>query len=110
MRNRIWAELTQSKHNIEFATLYSDRQRYILRIFNIGILAFSSAGIMGWKVWEDIPLISCILIAGISLLRLLQPHLIMNEKQLKILMIFIDFMLITITKLKNCGMILNPKG
>jgi hypothetical protein len=83
MRNRIWAELTQSKHNIEFTSSYSDRQRFILRIFNMGILAFSSAGIMGWKIWENLPLIACIVIAGISLLRLLQPHLIMNEKQLK---------------------------
>ncbi|MCG8719667.1 hypothetical protein [Tenacibaculum finnmarkense] len=38
---------------------------------------------MGWKIWKDLPLIACILIAGISLLKLLQPHLIMNEKQLK---------------------------
>tara|TARA_R110001606_G_scaffold19125_1_gene70801 strand:- start:184 stop:675 length:492 start_codon:yes stop_codon:yes gene_type:complete len=83
MRNRIWNELTQSKHNIEFASLYSDRQRFILRIFNMGILAFSSAGIMGWSIWENVPLIACIIIAGISLLRLIQPHLIMNEKQLK---------------------------
>ena len=83
MRNRIWAELTQSKHNIEFTSTYSDRQRFVLRIFNMGILAFSSAGIMGWKIWENLPLIACIVIAGISLLKLFQPHLIMNEKQLK---------------------------
>lgn len=83
MRNRIWTELTQSKHNIEFTSLYSDRQRFILRIFNMGILAFSSAGIMGWKIWDNLPLIACVIIAGISLLRLLQPQLIMNEKQLK---------------------------
>lgn len=83
MRNRIWTELTQSKHNIEFTSLYSDRQRFILRVFNMGILTFSSAGIMGWKIWDNLPLISCIVIAGISLLRLLQPQLIMNEKQLK---------------------------
>ncbi|MEA3446276.1 MAG: hypothetical protein U9R19_16275 [Bacteroidota bacterium] len=50
MRNRIWTELTQAKHNIEFATLHSDQQRLVLRVFNIGVLAFSSAGIMGWKV------------------------------------------------------------
>jgi len=83
MRNRIWAELTQAKHNIEFATLYSDQQRFVLRVFNIGVLAFSSAGIMGWKVWQHMPLVACIIIALVSLLRLLQPHLIMNEKQLK---------------------------
>ncbi|RLD60763.1 MAG: hypothetical protein DRJ05_04000 [Bacteroidetes bacterium] len=83
MRNRIWTELTQAKHNTEFATLYSDQQRFVLRVFNIGVLAFSSAGIMGWKVWQHMPLIACVIIAIISLLRLLQPHLIMNEKQLR---------------------------
>lgn len=83
MRNRIWTELTQAKHNIEFATLYSDKQRFVLRVFNMGVLVFSSAGIMGWKVWEYIPLVACVIIAAVSLLRLLQPHLIMNEKQLR---------------------------
>lgn len=83
MRNRIWTELTQAKHSAEFASLYSDRQRVILRIFNIGILAFSSAGIMGWKLWQHLPLIACIIIALVSLLRLIQPHIIMSEKQLK---------------------------
>ena len=38
---------------------------------------------MGWKFWDNLPLIACIIIASISLLKLLQPHLIMNEKQLK---------------------------
>lgn len=83
MRNRIWTELTQAKHNIEFATLYSDQQRLVLRGFNMGILVFSSAGIMGWKVWEHLPVIACGIIAAVSLIRLLQPHLIMNEKQLR---------------------------
>jgi hypothetical protein len=83
MRNRIWTELTQAKHNVEFATLYSDHQRFVLRVFNICILTFSSAGIMGWKVWQNLPLIACVVIAILSLLKLLQPHLIMNEKQLK---------------------------
>ena len=38
---------------------------------------------MGWKIWENLPLIAYIIIARISLIKLLQPHLIMNEKQLK---------------------------
>tara|TARA_B110001469_G_scaffold122158_1_gene132466 strand:- start:409 stop:909 length:501 start_codon:yes stop_codon:yes gene_type:complete len=83
MRNRIWNEITQSKHNIEFTSLYCERQRFILRLFNIGILSFSSAGIMGWGFWDKLPLVSCITIALISLLRLLQPHLIMSDEQLK---------------------------
>lgn len=82
MRNRIWAELTQAKFNIEFTTLYLENQRKKLRYFNIAILIFSSGGIMGWKFWNDLPLVVCVIIAAISLLRLLQPHIIMGDKQI----------------------------
>lgn len=80
MRNRIWTEMTQAKHNEEFSSLYADKQRKLLRYFNIGVLVFSGSGIMGWKIWEKLPLIACAIIAIISLLRLIQPHIIMNEK------------------------------
>jgi predicted metallo-beta-lactamase superfamily hydrolase len=55
------------------------------------ILAFSSAGVMGWAIWKDVPLVSCVLVAGISLLRLLSPHLIPSEKQIDKLDQVIDF-------------------
>lgn len=82
MRNRLWNELTQSRHNLEFVTLYCERQRKVVKYFNILILVFSSTGIMGWKFWDNLPLISCIIISGISLLKLLQPHLIGGMKQI----------------------------
>jgi len=82
MRDRIWKELTQAKFNSEFASIYADKQRSALRYFNICILVFSSAGVMGWSFWNGFPLLSCAIIAGISLLRLLQPHIIMNDKQI----------------------------
>ena len=82
MRDRIWNELTQAKFNSEFATLYAEKQRVYLRRFNVLILLFSSGGVMGWTFWKDFPLFSCIIIASVSLLRLLQPHLIMNDKQI----------------------------
>ncbi len=82
MRNRIWTELTQAKHNEEFASLYAERQRKALRYFNIGVLLFSGSGIMGWPFWETLPLIACAIIAIISLLRLIQPHIIMDEKNI----------------------------
>jgi hypothetical protein len=82
MRDRLWTELTQAKFNIEFAALYAFRQRLVLRYFNICVLIFSTGGIMGWSVWDKIPLIACIIIAMVSLLRLIQPHIIMSEKQI----------------------------
>jgi hypothetical protein len=82
MRDRIWKELTQAKFNCEFASLYADKQRTSLRYFNICILVFSSGGVMGWSFWNGLPLLSCGIIAGISLLRLIQPHIIMSDKQI----------------------------
>lgn len=82
MRDRIWNELTQAKFNSEFATLYAEKQRVYLRRFNVLILVFSGGGVMGWTFWKDFPLASCIIIASVSLIRLLQPHLIMNDKQI----------------------------
>lgn len=82
MRNRIWTELTQSKFNEEFTSLYIDRQRMLLRYFNIGILIFSTGGAMGWSIWDKIPTVACVIIAAVSILRLIQPQLIMSEKQI----------------------------
>lgn len=83
LRNRIWSELTQSKHNVEFASAYSDGQRSRIRFFNLVILVFSTGGIMGWKIWDSLPLVACVIIASASLLRLIQPQLIMDDKLLK---------------------------
>jgi hypothetical protein len=82
MRERIWYELTQSKHNNLYCVYLLSYLRQVLNIFNIIILAFSAGGIMGWAVWKEFPLASCIIIATISLLRLLQPHLIPSDKQI----------------------------
>lgn len=82
MRDRLWAEIIQWKFNIEYITLFSDRQRWRIRFFNILILAFSSSGIMGWTIWENFPLIACSIIALISLLRYMRPVLTMDNDQL----------------------------
>lgn len=82
MRERIWNELTQAKHNAEFATLYLERQKKLLNLFYFIILVFSTSGIMGWKFWDDYPIMACGIVSGLSLLRLIQPHIIMNEKTL----------------------------
>lgn len=82
MRNRIWSELTQSKHNIEFICLYIEYQNNKIKFFNIFTLIFSSAGVLGWKFWDYLPLISCIIISLVSLLKLIKPHFIPTEKEI----------------------------
>lgn len=82
MRNRLWNELTQAKHDIEYVNLYLDRQKSISNWFNISVLVFSTSGILGWKIWDNLPIIACIIVSIISLLKLLQPHIFMDEKSL----------------------------
>jgi hypothetical protein len=55
------------------------------------ILAFSSAGVMGWAIWKDIPIVACIIIATISLLRLLSPHIVPSDKQIDKMDKVVDF-------------------
>lgn len=82
MRNRIWTELEQAKFSLEFSCLYSLMQRNRLRYFNTFILILSSGGAMGWKIWDYIPTIACGIIAIVSVIRLIQPNIIMSEKQI----------------------------
>jgi hypothetical protein len=55
------------------------------------ILGFSSAGVMGWSLWEKMPLVACFLVSLISLLKLLSPHLIPSDKQIDKLDNITDF-------------------
>lgn len=82
MRDRLWNELTQCKHHHIYCVLLIAYQRRLLNFFNMTILAFSSAGIMGWSIWQNLPLASCIIVAGISLLKIISPHIIPSEKQI----------------------------
>ena len=91
MRERVWYELAQAKHNHLYCRFILAYRRKVLNIFNIVILGFSSAGIMGWAFWKDFPLISCIIVSSISLLKLISPHIIPSDKQIDKLDEITDF-------------------
>jgi hypothetical protein len=91
MRNRFWTELCQAKHNSRYCVLLLAYRRKVVNFFSIIILAFSSAGIMGWPFWKELPLISCVIISLVQLLRVLQPHLVPNDRQLDKLESVTDF-------------------
>jgi predicted metallo-beta-lactamase superfamily hydrolase len=82
MRERLWYELGQVKHNHFYCVFLLSQQRRIMNYFNMTILAFSSAGIMGWSFWKEIPLVACVIVATISLLKLLSPHIVPSDKQI----------------------------
>lgn len=83
MRLRLWYEMAQAKYNETYVCNLIGRQRNLLNIFNLIVTVFSTAGIMGWKIWSDLPVIACCIIATISLAKLIQPHLIPSDKQIE---------------------------
>ena len=91
MRERIWNELFQVKHNHFYCLFLLARQKRVLNIFNMTILVFSSAGIMGWPLWKNAPLISCLIVSSISLIKLISPYIIPSDKQIEKLDDITDF-------------------
>lgn len=91
MKERLWYELCKVKHNHFYCVFLLTRQRRVINTFNMTILGFSSAGVMGWSLWEKMPLVACFLVSLISLLKLLSPHLIPSDKQIDKLDNITDF-------------------
>ncbi|KOS07226.1 hypothetical protein AM493_15165 [Flavobacterium akiainvivens] len=91
MRARLWYELAQAKYSETYTCTLIGYQRGVLNIFNLIITVFSTAGIMGWKIWSDLPALACGIIAFISLAKLAQPHLIPSDKQIEKLNKVSDF-------------------
>lgn len=90
-RNRLWYDLAQAKFNEIYLCHIITSKRRLLNTFNILLAVFSTAGVMGWKVWEYAPFIACIIVAVISLLKLIQPYIIPSDKQLEKLDKVCDF-------------------
>jgi len=97
MRNRLWYELEQVKFQEIYAAKLIGHYNFLLNFFNMVIAMFSSIGILGWKFWDNIPLVACIIVFTISLLKLILPNIIPSEKQIgkyiKIASFYSDFLL-----------------
>jgi hypothetical protein len=46
---------------------------------------------MGWSFWKETPLVACVIVATISLLKLLSPHIVPSDKQINKLDNVVDF-------------------
>jgi len=96
MRNKLWDELMQCKHNHHYCLFILERKKNISKIFTITVLAFSGAGgVMGWSVWKGLPLIACIIIAILQLLKLLESQLVPTDKEIeklsKVISFYVDY-------------------
>ena len=85
MRTRIWTESTKMKHDVEYLRTYILFQGKVSRILNVLILVFSSSGVLSWSMFESPQFIGivCSITAGISLIKLISPYIILSEKETK---------------------------
>lgn len=109
MRDRLWDEMMQSKHNHCYCLYVLERKKNALKLFTIITLAFSGSGIMGWTFWKTLPLYSCIIISLLQLFKLLQPQLIPTDKEIEKLNKVINFYFDYFNKLEPLWYDLNNK-
>lgn len=81
MRNDIWYTMGQIKFNVVYTSLLYEHKKHIAKIFNISIITLSVIGALFSKIWDVIPIIACIIIAIISLLKEFKGELVYSDKQ-----------------------------
>ena len=91
MRTRLWYEMAQCKHSHLYCLFLLSSQKRWLNYYNVSILLFSSAGIMGWGFWKEVPFIACFIISFFQIIKLIQPHILPSEKQIEQLEKITDF-------------------
>jgi hypothetical protein len=83
MRDIIWHEMVHTKYGDHYLAHYLDRQKLTRKWFKILILIFSTSGVLGWKVWEYMPVVACVLIAIIQLISLIENQIIPTDKDIE---------------------------
>jgi hypothetical protein len=83
MRTRIWIELAETRFHANFLSALTRRNLLISKYVNIFFLALStSGGIMGWGIWQSYTSVACIILAAISLFKLISPEIMPSEKRI----------------------------
>lgn len=73
MRERIWYEMTQSLFNVSYISKLIVRQRKMVMIMNFIIILFSTSGVMGFGVWKYYPVVACVIVSSVSVLKIALP-------------------------------------
>jgi|AntRauTorckE5430_2_1112549.scaffolds.fasta_scaffold53857_1 hypothetical protein len=81
MRKKVWNELAQIRHSLEYLALFLDVQKSRKKWFNILTVIFSTGGVMGWKMWEYAPAVACAIIAVIHLFKLLENQVMLSDEK-----------------------------
>jgi hypothetical protein len=92
MRIRVWNKLGEAKYNCTYVSRLIREHLIISKGVTIFILILSgTGGVMGWDLWKKYPSVVCIIIAVVSLLKLVSDELIPSEKSISSLHEIQDF-------------------
>lgn len=102
IRQRLWTEMQHAKQSQQYVIGLIRLQKEIVKWSNGIILAFSGSGVvMGWNIWKDLPLASCVIISAISLFKAIGPTYIPTEKNVEKLCAINAFYAVYFNKLER---------
>lgn len=83
MRIRVWNKLGEAKYYCIYLPMLIKWHLIISKSVTVIILILSgTGGITGWEIWKQYPSIACIIIAVVSLFKLISNELIPSEKSI----------------------------
>lgn len=84
MNDKLWYEFVHTKYGDCYLCLYLSKQNTIRKWVKILTLAFSTSGVLGWRIWKnpEVTEISCILIAIVQLFHLIENQIIRSDSDI----------------------------
>lgn len=83
MIEKVWYEMLHTKFGEIYLAHYITWQKNTRKWFNIITLLFSTGGVLGWPIWEYIPLIACTIVATIQVVNLLENQIIPSDQEIE---------------------------
>jgi len=79
MEEKLWYEFVHVKYGDCYLCHYLSVQKSLRKWVKILTLIFSTSGILGWTVWKQAPIVSCVLVAIVQLFHLVENQVILSE-------------------------------
>lgn len=72
--------MTHIKYGDTYLVYYLGRQKTTRKWFKIFTLVFSTGGVLGWTIWDYVPIIACGLIALMQLVTVIENQIVPSDK------------------------------
>lgn len=101
MRERIWDELAQSKFHLDYLCLYVKKLSRQNKFVDNVVLFSSLIGIFSWYKLGEYSIFWSLLLAGISIFRMMKSKFFPTEQEISTLNSVCDFYIDHVRKLEN---------